>query len=59
MSWKHWQRAAVRGIAMLQGWRYDVFGFAALNLVEGRMGFAVKHGKLVMSEIDAATASAD
>jgi ribonuclease D len=47
------------GIAMLQGWRYDVFGYAALNLVEGRMGFAVKHGKLVMSEIDAATASAD
>lgn len=45
------------GIAMLQGWRYDVFGFAALNLVEGRMGFAVKHGKLVMSEIDAATAA--
>lgn len=45
------------GIAMLQGWRYDVFGFAALNLVEGRMGFAVKHGKLVMSEIDAAKAA--
>ncbi len=45
------------GIAMLQGWRYDVFGHAALDLVEGRMGFAVKHGKLVMSEIDAAAAS--
>ncbi len=45
------------GIAMMQGWRYDVFGHAALDLVEGRMGFAVKHGKLVMSEIDAAAAS--
>ena len=45
------------GIAMLQGWRYDVFGHAALDLVEGRMGFAVKHGKLVMSEIDAAAAN--
>lgn len=42
------------GIAMMQGWRYDVFGHAALDLVEGRMGFAVKNGKLVMSEIDAA-----
>ncbi|MBB6425511.1 ribonuclease D [Sphingopyxis sp. JAI128] len=40
------------GIAMMQGWRYDVFGHAALDLVEGRMGFAVKNGKLVMSEID-------
>ncbi|WP_447763131.1 ribonuclease D [Sphingopyxis panaciterrae] len=40
-------------IPMMQGWRYDVFGHAALDLVEGRMGFAVKHGKLVMSEIDA------
>ena len=45
------------GIAMMQGWRYDVFGHAALDLVEGRMGFAVKHGKLVMSEIDAAAAA--
>lgn len=45
------------GIAMMQGWRYDVFGNAALDLVEGRMGFAVKNGKLLMSEIDAATAS--
>jgi len=42
-------------IAMLQGWRYDVFGHAALDLVEGRMGFAVQHGKLVMSKIEAPT----
>ncbi|MBN8844074.1 MAG: ribonuclease D [Sphingomonadales bacterium] len=50
--------AGARGdIPMMQGWRYDVFGHAALDLVEGRMGFAVKNGKLVMSEIDAATAS--
>ncbi|PQM27940.1 ribonuclease D [Sphingopyxis lindanitolerans] len=48
---------AREGIAMMQGWRYDVFGNAALDLVEGRMGFAVKNGKLLMSEIDAATAS--
>jgi ribonuclease D len=45
-------------IPMMQGWRYDVFGQAALNLVEGRMGFAVKNGKLVMSEIDTAATDA-
>lgn len=50
---------ARKGIAMLEGWRYDVFGHAAVDLVEGRMGFAVKNGKLVMSEIDAAAAAAD
>ncbi|MCW5647747.1 MAG: ribonuclease D, partial [Sphingopyxis sp.] len=43
-------------MAMMRGWRYEVFGHAALDLVEGRMGFAVKNGKLVMSEIDAASA---
>ncbi len=46
-------------IAMMTGWRYEVFGEAALDLVEGRMGFAVKHGKLVMSQIDAVPADAD
>jgi len=46
-------------IAMMTGWRYEVFGQAALDLVEGRMGFAVKHGKLVMSQIDAVPADAD
>ncbi|MGN6690487.1 MAG: ribonuclease D [Sphingopyxis sp.] len=44
-------------IPLMRGWRYEVFGHAALDLVEGRMGFAVKNGKLVMSEIDAAAAS--
>ncbi len=43
-------------MAMMRGWRYEVFGHAALDLVEGRMGFAVKNGKLVMSEIEAASA---
>ena len=32
------------GIQMMQGWRYDVFGHAALDLVEGRVGFAVVNG---------------
>ncbi|HMO76820.1 MAG TPA: ribonuclease D [Sphingopyxis sp.] len=39
-------------IPMMQGWRYEVFGHAALDLVEGRMGFAVRSGKLVMSRIE-------
>ena len=41
-------------ISMMQGWRYDVFGHAALDLVEGRVGFAVKHSRLVISAIDPA-----
>ena len=41
-------------ISMMQGWRYDMFGHAALDLVEGRVGFAVKHGKLVLSAIEPA-----
>ena len=42
--------AGVRtGLAMLEGWRYDQFGRDALDLVEGRLGFAVRAGKLVMT----------
>ena len=39
------------GLAILQGWRCEVFGNDALALVEGRMGFSVKGGKMVMSEL--------
>ncbi|MDZ3831573.1 MAG: ribonuclease D [Sphingopyxis sp.] len=46
-------------IPMMRGWRYDVFGHAALDLVEGRVGFAVKGGKLVMSQIEATAAAAE
>ncbi|SNS43292.1 ribonuclease D [Sphingopyxis indica] len=46
-------------IPMMQGWRYEVFGHAALDLVEGRMGFAVKDGKLLMSRIEPVPATAD
>ncbi|MBB5706533.1 ribonuclease D [Sphingopyxis panaciterrulae] len=45
-------------IPLMQGWRFEVFGGAALDLVEGRMGFAVKNGKLVMSRIESAAADA-
>ena len=41
------------GLPILQGWRYDQFGHDALDLVEGRLGFAVMNGKLKMSRIEA------
>jgi len=39
------------GLAVLSGWRLDVFGKDALALVEGRLGFAVKGGRMVMSAL--------
>lgn len=44
--------AGIRDLPILQGWRYEVFGKDALQLVEGKTGFAVKNGKLVMTHID-------
>ena len=44
--------AGVReGLPMLSGWRNEVFGMDALALVEGRLGFAVKDGKMKMSAV--------
>jgi ribonuclease D len=40
-----------KGLPMLEGWRYDVFGKDALALVEGRLAFSVRSGKMVMSEL--------
>jgi ribonuclease D len=40
------------GLQMLQGWRYDVFGKDALALIEGRLAFSVRGGKMVMSDLD-------
>lgn len=39
------------GLAILNGWRFEQFGRDALDLVEGRMGFAVRDGKLLMTRI--------
>jgi ribonuclease D len=39
------------GLAILSGWRFEQFGRDALDLVEGRMGFAVRDGKLKMTRI--------
>ena len=36
---------------ILQGWRFDEFGRDALDLVEGRLAFAIENGKLKMSRV--------
>jgi len=42
-----------KNLSLLEGWRFEQFGEDALNLVEGRMAFAVVRGKLVMTRIEA------
>ncbi|MFZ1741895.1 MAG: ribonuclease D, partial [Pontixanthobacter sp.] len=44
--------SGVRKLPILEGWRYEVFGKDALELVEGKTGFAVRNGRLIMSHID-------
>ncbi len=39
------------GLPLLTGWRFEVFGKDAIALVEGRTGFSVRNGKLLMSEL--------
>ena len=46
--------AGARDLPILNGWRYEVFGKDALELVEGRMAFAVKDGRLLMTRVDTA-----
>ena len=41
-----------KNLPLLEGWRYDVFGKDALDLVEGKMAFAVVNGKLKMTHVD-------
>jgi ribonuclease D len=42
--------AGVReGLAILEGWRFEQFGQDALDLVEGRLAFAVIEGRLQMT----------
>ncbi|MGI8612197.1 MAG: ribonuclease D [Sphingomicrobium sp.] len=44
--------AGVRnGLNILSGWRFEEFGRDAVNLVEGRIGFAIEHGKLKLSRM--------
>jgi ribonuclease D len=44
--------AGVRQLPLLEGWRFEVFGKDALDLVEGKMAFAVVNGKLKMTHVD-------
>ncbi len=41
-----------KNLAMLEGWRYGVFGKDALDLVEGKLAFAVVDGRLKMTHVD-------
>jgi ribonuclease D len=41
------------GLAILDGWRFEQFGRDALDLVEGRLAFAVLDGKMVMTRTEA------
>ena len=44
--------AGIRNLPILEGWRYEVFGRDALELVEGKLAFAVVNGKLKMTHVD-------
>lgn len=43
------------GLSILQGWRFEEFGRDALDLVEGRLAFAIQGGKLVMTRCEPET----
>lgn len=49
--------AGVRKLPVLEGWRFEVFGRDALELVEGKLGFGVENGRLKMSRIVEETAN--
>jgi ribonuclease D len=51
--------AGIRELPMLQGWRYEVFGREALELVEGKMAFAVVKNRLKMTRVEVAEPNAD
>lgn len=44
--------AGIRELPMLNGWRYEVFGRDALELVEGKMAFAVVKNRLKMTRVE-------
>ncbi|MFM5894258.1 MAG: ribonuclease D [Novosphingobium sp.] len=51
--------AGVRELPLLEGWRFEQFGKDALDLVEGKMAFAVVNGKLKMTHVDDAKVAED
>ena len=40
-----------KNLNILSGWRFEQFGRDALDLVEGRLAFAIEYGKLKMSRV--------
>jgi ribonuclease D len=40
-----------KDLKILSGWRFEEFGRDAVNLVEGRIGFAIENGKLKLSRM--------
>jgi ribonuclease D len=48
-----------KGLPILEGWRFEQFGRDALELVEGKLAFAVVKGKLKMAHIDDIAGSND
>ena len=40
-----------KDLKILSGWRFEEFGRDAVELVEGRIGFAIEHGKLKLSRV--------
>ena len=40
-----------KNLKILSGWRFEQFGRDALDLVEGRLAFAIENGKLKMSRV--------
>jgi ribonuclease D len=45
------------GLAILEGWRFEEFGRDAVDLVEGRLAFAIRGGKLAMTRTESETAA--
>ena len=41
-----------KNLPLLEGWRFETFGHDALDLVEGKLAFAVVNGKLKMTHVD-------
>jgi ribonuclease D len=48
-----------KNLSLLEGWRYEQFGKDALDLVEGKLAFAVVNGKLKMTHVDDAPEPAE
>ena len=43
--------AGVRKLPVLEGWRFEVFGRDALELVEGKLGYGLENGRLKKTRI--------